>query len=283
MATTVKWNVFEDADIDTMRLYRAITGLEIPFPNSLSTGNVFKFIATDSSLQTLTVGATDIDSILALLNTAKGVVATKDSGDTKIFLRIPARIDPRLVLFSSSALTSLGETPRTIVPRSEFKAIHDEPFVTGTFEYEFEDLDGDPNDWYYITTIKSGAESFPSIAQQPHLTPEKVCVIEGRVTDLQNNPIVGVEVEASVIIPPNTTAKNTGIVTMIKQVLTDEKGRWSITLIRGQLIMFHIEAIGYNQIIEVPDKPFELFRDLEPLKDHEFAPNGEPLPRGSNT
>jgi len=282
MATTVKWNIFEDADIDTMRLYRAITGIEIPFPNSLSTGDVLKFAATDCSFETLIIGATDIDSILALLNSGCGIVATKNASGTKIFLRANAKTNPKLTLYSSSAVTALGETPRIIVPRSEFIAIHDEPFVAGTFSYEFEDLDGEPSDWYHFTTIKGTTESIPSHDLRPRIAPPNSCVIEGRVTDLQNNPVVGVEVEASVIIPPNRN-QNTSIVPTIKQVLTDECGRWAIALIRKQLIFFHIEAVGYNQIIYVPDAPFALFKDLEPVKDHEYAPHGEPLPRGSNT
>lgn len=272
--TTISWNVFDDSTPDSFNVYRAITGLEINFPNSLAVGNILLFQATTKDLQKLTVTATDIDSIVTLLNAGKGIKATKYG--TKILVRCTARENPKIKIQPCSFAANAGVASGLYAPKQNFELIGNVPFVLNQSTYSFSDAEGDPLDWYHITALTGSDESVPSIDQQPIIAPPDLCVVEGRITDLQNNPVVGVLVDARIEIPVGEV-ENTGIVIPNITTLTDCLGRWSLPLLRNQLVLFQIEAIGYNEVLAVPDAPFALFKDLKPVDDHLFAPGGDPL------
>jgi hypothetical protein len=57
---------------------------------------------------------------------------------------------------------------------------------------------------------------------------------------------------------------------------TDVLGRWSMIVQQNQLLLLNIEAIGYNEVIQVPEAPFILFNQLKPVKDYQFSLQGDP-------
>lgn len=270
MNITLKWTAFADTVADSYKLYKAITGFSIPFPNSLIIGNQFIFAATSPDRQVVTLTGTSISQVAANLNAAKGIQATPNQAGTALLVRCTARDNPKLKLYACTALTSLGMVPSLIGPKENFQLLTTIPFVSGTFEYSYIDVDGNALDYYHLTTVDGSTESLPTQDLQPVLTPESVCIIEGRIIDSQNNPIVGAEVKAQIQVPVGVS-DNSGIRTGVKTVITDSLGRWSIPILQGQLVLFQIEAIGYNNVVAVPATPFVLFKDLIPVDDHVFG------------
>jgi hypothetical protein len=272
--TTIGWNVYSDAEPDSFDVYRAITGVKFSFPNALQAGDILLFQATTRDLQKLVVAAADIDSVVALLNTAHGIKAVKSGTD--VYVRCSARTNPKLKIQPCSFAANAGIPSGLYNERQNFVVIGNVPFITGTSVYSFADADGDPLDWYHIVSITGADRSLPSIDMQALLTPPGLCNVEGRVSDLQNRPVVGVLVDAHIQIPVGKV-ENTGLVTPNVQTITDCMGRWSLPLLRNQLVLFQIEAIGYNEVLVVPDAAFALFKDLKPVDDHLFTPGGDPI------
>lgn len=276
MSNTIQWSIFDDADADSFKLYRAVTGLVVTFPNSLVTGDILSFSATSPSVQKVTVSSTDIDSVLASINSqAKGLKATRNTAGTKLFVRCTAREGAKLKLYACTFLTHTSQSVRIIAPRSEYSLVTTVSVVPSQTDYTYSDVDGDPLDWYQVTSVKTGIESVPSTDQQSFLAPPNLCMVEGRITDLQNNPVSGVEVKASVMVPV-AEANNSGLTTPEIVVVTDVLGRWNMPLIRSQQVLFLIESIGYNQVVILPDSSSALFRDLKPVGDYYFSPSGDP-------
>jgi hypothetical protein len=111
--------------------------------------------------------------------------------------------------------------------------------------------------------------------QQSFIVPESLCMVEGRITDLQNSPVVGAEVSASILVPVHATS-NTGLSTPEITTITDELGRWSMPLIQGQQVLFLIPSIGYNQVVTLPTTSAVLFNELKPVNDYYFSTTGDP-------
>jgi hypothetical protein len=278
MSVVIKWSTFEDSNADSFNIYRAITGITISSTNSLVIGDQLTFSATSSTVQKITLTATTLSSIATQINTqAKGLKATVNAGNTLLFLRCTARDNPKLKLYPCTFLTHTGTSVRTIVPRLEFSAIASVPFVASPpTDYSYSDLDGDPLDYYHITSVVGSVESVPSLDQAPLITPESLCVVEGRVIDFQNNPIVNAEVTAATIggveLSDNSALRTEGVSTS-----TDELGRWSLPVLRGTMLLLQISSIGYNQVVKIPDQASVLFEDLELTEDHYFTPSGDPI------
>lgn len=268
MSTTVKWNTFTDTLVDSFKIYRAVTGVVVSFPNSLVTGDKLVFAATSPTRQVVVLTGTNISQVAADVNAqAKGLKATIDG--TNLILRCTARTNPKLKLEACTFLTHTGVTPQLIGPAQNFVYLDSVTFDSEINQYEYTDPVGDPVDYYRITTLMGSTESGPSQSTQSIIDAGNICMIEGRVINSQNDPVLGAEVSASVVVPVGSE-EDSGIVPEVHTVYTDELGRWSIPFIRSQLILFQIPALGYNQVIQVPDAPSALFRGLKPVNDNEF-------------
>lgn len=278
MSATLKWNAYADAAPDSFNVYRAVTGVVISFPNSIAAGDVFLFQATNRDVQRVTINsAATIDDVANSINQkAKGLKATKSEDGTKLFLRCTAKQNPKLKIQPCSFAANAGISSGLYTAQKEYDLVDTVVFVPDQFYYEFLDVDGDRLDWYRISSVTGGMESLPSIAAQPIIAPPSLCVVEGRISDMQNNPIAGAVVQAKVEVPLGST-DNTGLTLPGITTETDALGRWSLPLIRSQLVLFQIEAIGYNEVLVIPDASYALFKDLKPANDHLFAPGGDPL------
>lgn len=276
--TNLGWTAFIDADPDSFNVYRAITGVTVTFPNAIATNDIFIFQATNRDTQKITIGASDIASVAATINAAgRGVRATVSQSGTELFIRLTAGGGAKLRIMPCSFATH-GSIPVGIyAPKQNFVVVGNVPFVADTYAYTYADADGDPLDWYYITSVTSDVESLPSIYQQALIPAPDLCVVEGRITDMRNAPIVGVLVDAHVQIPGDVQIENTGVVTRNIQTLTDNLGRWSLPLTQGQLVLFQIEAIGYNEVLSIPAASSALFESLTPDDGGDFTPGGDPI------
>lgn len=271
----LSWSTYNDSSVDTFNVYRSITGISIPFPNSLQSGDVLQFSATSPTVQRVTITATDITSVVAAINTqGKGIQATANTASTAILLRCTATVNPKLKLYPCTFLTDTGIPVQLVAPKMNPSLVGTVAGVTAPSNYTFSDADGSPYDYYYITSVKSSVESIPSIWQKPLVTPESLCVIEGRVKSLQNNPIVGAEVKMSPI-GGVATSDSSGVVFPPLIAYTDDLGRWSLPVLQGTQLLVQIPSVGYNQVVEIPAQSYELFSNLAPVNDYYFSPDGD--------
>ena len=263
MSTSVYWSTFLGADCDSFKLYRAITGLAVEFPNSLQVGDKLVFAATTQVVQTVTLTGTTATTVASNIKAvAVGVKETVSQSGRVVFIRATASgPDAKFKLLACTFATNTGETPRLITPRTEFELLTTQPRITDTFDYTYIDDDGDASDWYHITSVSGSTESIPSLDMQALPTPDPFCVVEGRVTDLQNRPVVGAEIRVQSLPPPHISS-NAGLVTTELVTLTDSYGRWSIPLLQGQSVLFRIPAVSYNNTVTIPAQRYVLFKDL---------------------
>jgi len=279
MSTTLVWSTFADANCDSFNIYRAITGIAVTFPNALQTGDIFLFSATSPTQQTVQITATDITSVASAINTkAKGIKASISQTGTTLFIRCTANKDAKLKLYSCTFLTHTDQTVRIITPHSEFNFIASSPRVSGIYDYQYPDVNGDVSDWYYMTSVNSGVESLPTQNMQALPNPNTLCVVEGRVIDLQNRPITGAQVLVQ-SLPPVGMANNSGIFLPNVIAVTDMYGRWTLPLIQCQSVLFRIPSISYNQVVVIPAQTYVLFKDLAPIDTYFYAESalGEPV------
>jgi hypothetical protein len=283
VANKPRWHTYLDTDADSFNLYRSIVGIIVPFPNSLTIGDKLVFSVTSNDVQKVILTATDIDTVVSDINeNGNGVIAMKDVGGTNLLIRSKSKIDPRFKLYPCTFATNTSQTPRSILPRTEFNLLANIAFVNTQSDYEYEDVDGYCNDWYRITTIKGANESKPSQAQ-PVIDADDICVVEGSLADLKSDPVAGVVIKAIIAVPVGTGSypghfDNAGLIKKEISTVTDEEGRWSFGVMKSKLVIFQIEDIGYNQAINVPNQPYILFKDLIATNDHYYNPPGEVIP-----
>lgn len=269
------WLAFLDANCTVFNVYRAITGFIIPFPNSIATSDSLIFSSTSQDTQTITFGAVDIDSMLAQINSVgKGVKATKNLSDTKLFVRCVATVKARMKLYPSALLTKIGQAPRIIVPSLEYQQVGTVSRVNGTYNYSFTDPDGSSHDWYYITSV-SNSESIPSRAAQPVIPLELMCVLEGRITDSQNNPAGGAEISAT-LGQLESHGDNQSMIKPPVKTITDSFGRFLLPLVRCQQYVLQVPSIGYNETILLPNQDVANLNQLVPTLAGRFSPFGDP-------
>jgi hypothetical protein len=275
MSVIINWTSYDDSTATSFNIYRAITGISVTFPNSLQSGDVFQFSATSQTVQKVTIGATDITSVATAINTqAQGLQATVSQSGLILFIRCTATLNPKLKLYPCTFLTDTGIPVQIIGPKMNPALVTTVSANTPPYNYSYNDPDGSPYDWYYITSVVSSVESIPSIWQQPLVVPGMLCVVEGRVKTVQNSPIVGAIIKASPI-GGVAVSDDSGLTFPPVTVYTDQYGRWTLPVLQGTQILFQIPAIGYNQVVEIPAQPYMLFSNLVPVNDYYFSPDGD--------
>ena len=276
--TDISWSVFSDAAPDSFNVYRSIAGITINFPNSIATNDIFIFQATNKATQKVVIGATDIASVAAAINAGgKGVRAAVSNSGTELFIRVTARHEAKLKVMPCGFATHAGITTGLYTAKQNFTIVGNVPYVALQYTYMYADADGDPFDWYRLTAVTASVEGLPSIDQQALIPSPDICVVEGRITNMRNEPIIGALVDAHIQIPGDVQIEDIGVVTRNIQTLTDDLGRWSLPMTQGQLVLFQIEAIGYNEVLSIPLEPFVLFNELKPDDGGDFTPGGDPI------
>jgi len=262
VSTTLNWSCFADALCNTFKIYRAITGITVAFPNTIQVGDKLLLSVSKGTPQTITMsGATTTSLASDILSQGKGITATINQANTAVLIRAAASEYPRFQLLACSFATHTSQTPRVVLPRQEFTLITSVARTAGIFDYSFVDLDGVPADWYRMTTVTDSVETIPTLDSHALLSPQSFCVIVGRVMDGQNRPIVGAPVTAALQADSRHT-DNSGIVGTVFEAQTDLYGRFAIPLLQGQVVLLQIKSIGYNQFVQIPDQPYVLFSDL---------------------
>lgn len=278
--TTIHWFSYLDADCSVFKVYRALSGFTISYPNFLVPGDALTFTTGNNEVQTVMFPAVGIDQVVDRFNNeAKGLIAVKSQDGTEIFVRCSAKTKARLKLYPCTFLSHTSIPARVIVPALEFEPVGTVTRINGTYAYSFDDTDGHPLDWYYVTSVSGSVESIPSIMLQPQIPLDQMCVVEGRLTDAQNNPVEQAPVVAELRLPERNTTGLTGRSGLLKtntQTATDIYGRFSLCLVRNQQYLFQIPALGYNEVVTIPNQDTANFLDLVPTLEARYSPFEDP-------
>lgn len=279
MSTTIKLREFTSTLPDLFNVYRAITGFTVSFPNTLAASDYLLFQVFSTELQKVVLTAGDIDTVVSDINSqAKGIKAFKNLAGDKILIRTVSNSNPSLKTFDCPFLDKVGIDPQQYVERDAFELVGTVIPVSGTFDYSFTDPDGADNDWYYYTRVVGSNEIDPSADFQPSMFDDSLCIITGSLKTLDNKPIAGSAISAKIEVPPRQVATATPTAGKYAvEAMSDINGMVAIPAYRGSLVLLQIDSIGYNEVVIVPDEPFALFEDLQPVNDHKFAENGDPI------
>lgn len=249
---TLTWFNYDDTDADSFKIYKSIPGIKFLFSAIVTENPTFRFAATSPDLQEITLDSTNIDTLVTSLGQARGIEVKKSSDNLSVIIRLTAQKNARLKFYQSDLASDLGITTGTIiVPGVSFSVAGTQVYIDQVEPYEFDDVDGHPLDWYYITSVKGLEESLPSFIQAPLLPGAMYCIAEARFVDIQGRPVKGVEVTAEPALLDSANMASNKIT-----IKSDSYGRVSLPLIQCQDYVLHIPAIGYNQFISVPEANF---------------------------
>lgn len=269
------WDTFNNANCESYNVYRAITGIVVN-PASLTPGDVLTFSATSVTIQNITFSAVDVSSIVSIFNASSvGALATASNDGTKVFLRATARRSPRFRVYACTFATHASQAPRIIVPNLEWMPINNTVRTMDIFSYSYIDLDGYLLDSYRVSSITSSVESFPSNLTAPIIGSASLCVVEGRLSDAQNRPLVGAKIKVR-ISTPMERVQFQGVDGVLLEAKTDAYGRFSIPLTRCKVYLFQIPDVGYNESVEIPDVASINFLRLRPTTEDQYSPYGDP-------
>lgn len=263
---------YSDADCDSFYIQRSITGIIIPFPNVLEEGDTFKFAATSSKVQTVTVGADLTAAGIAESFNEQGLgIKATVSSDGDVIVRTTAKKDAKFRLYASDGADHCELEPEVSLPGLGFEIIGAVSRVDETFVYNFEDSDGDPLDIYRVTSDSS----LPTVKVAPVNALESLCVLEGRLTTASNSGVRDAKIHVELRLP-SSQGYSAGLSDNKLTAKTDDYGRFSLPLIRDQLYLIQIPAMGYNEVVRLPNKDVVNLLELVPNTGGQFSPTGDP-------
>lgn len=268
----LKWVPLPEADIQNSKIHRSMIGFKTPYeaPFGLIAGEDIVLKINNQDTQTITFpGDFGIDGIVIFLNAnLVGARAYKSSYDNSLIVRSNLREAPGFIqVIGGSALSKLGQDPRIISEKSEVEIITTVPGA----ESVYADLDGVIQDYYAISTVDNfGNESKRCTLAQAVGFATPICVVEGKVIDLQGQRIPDVVVTAKIVTRPQITSGHSAIIKDELSVLTGEDGRFSLPLLQLSQVIFSINETRISDPIEIPEQDFVYFDDLPIYEDYRF-------------
>lgn len=257
----IRWTQFPGSDVVSFNVYRAMIGVEANLVDV--SGKSLTLALNGDPSQTINFTTADpVADINAVLVGGRAFLA--DSG-TEFLIRSDVREAPGSIeIISGTALGDLGLSAITVTEKSDPKILTNVlAAVDPTTQLEVEDKDGSLLDYYSITTVDSLAnESNFAPFQQPLAATGDLCVIEGLVANLQGARIPDALVEALIELPPEVTEPGAHITEDPITTLTGVDGRFQLPLLQGALVSIKIDAIGYDQMVEIPLLNFEFLENL---------------------
>lgn len=272
MAIKLKWSPIDNADIKTYKIHRSILGLvtstEAPF--GLASGDTLKLKINSQTLQVITftgdLGAEDlIDFLNDKLNGARAYKA-KDSD--KIYIRSNIRNEDGFIeVFGGTAISKLGFPLGTISEKSSSSVID----IVDANTLMYEDVNGVIQDYYALSVVDNfGNESKKTAFIQAIEFTGNICVVEGKLTDLQGVRKCDVVVTAKIVTPPEQTETGSYVLHEEVSTITGEDGRFSLPLLQGASVIFEIEDARISDPVLIPEEPFVYFNTLNINPDYKL-------------
>ena len=268
----LKWRLNNDESVASTEVYRSIIGFKTGnlFPYGIASGDTLLIKVNGGLEQTLTFPEeTDINTLVDFINEgltdANCYLSTIDSS---FIIRSNTREAPGSVEISGgTALVKFGISLGVITEKSSVNHIGSVPHGTNIFA----DLNGTVHDYYCLATINT----FGDLSQKTNMNQAvsfgaPICVIEGKVADLQGRRISDVEVTARIIERPQVLDPSTTIIKDELSTLSGEDGRFSLPILQGAKVIFEINRTRISDPIEIPAQDFEFFNNLPIYEDYRY-------------
>lgn len=262
MAIEIKWARKTGSTVNTYSIWRAMVGFKAPIVNLDTKTLELKINGQD--LQTVTFGTGNLVSTLN--SSLVGATASLANSGTEFILRSNIKTAPGSIeIVGGTALTDLGLTAKLITEKSDVQLIATQAanIVDTTIE-SFSDPDGIKEDWYAISA--DSGELSPMV--KPIKTAYPLCSVEGIVCDLQGQPMVDVEVTATIQTAPSEVASSY-ITKDVVRVISNKDGIISLPLMQGALVKIEIPAIGLIKMVTIPAQSYIFLKDI--LVDEEYT------------
>ena len=256
---TLRWATFPESDTVSYNVWRSIIGFSAPLVDLTGLSLHIRINGGDVQYFNFT-GPMVVEAINSVIEDGKAYFAQNG----RFIIRSNVRKAPGSVeIVGGTALGILNLVPKLITEKSDpelIASITANPDPT-TMEV-FYDHDGAIEDYYSISTINSiSSESMRSPWAQPIQTAGPVCVLEGVIADLQGVRIPDAEIIATIQTPP----KKLTMAYITKEPIITRSGpdgRFSLPLLQCALVKLEIPAIGYMQMVTIPERSYILIQDL---------------------
>jgi hypothetical protein len=276
----LKWSSYSDATCDTFQIYRSIPGFILNFPVGAVAGTTLRLQVTSPEIQSVAISSDTAVGVAAELNAGfVGLTATVSDDGSQVLVRAKAHKGPKIRLYPCSFVDAVaGLTPRIITPESEWVLISSIARTPGTDEYSYEDPDGQYADSYRISTVIGSSESIPSLPAKPFIPSPDMCTVEGRLISGVNRPLQNALVRIRPYLAGDSVDSALVHMGSIATRRTDVFGRFKLEVLQGHCYLLEIPAIGYNQVIEVPETNWADITSLASTSKHWFSPSsGDPI------
>lgn len=271
----LSWTSFANTeDVTEYRVYRSSAGPVLGTLAIVSDPVLIRFAATSPEIQEFEVNCTSEAAFVADFNSkARGAEAVID-GTLGVIIRATASGPSVLFKTYSSEFWALNTIPSgtPFRPGGIFNLVGTVPFVDAETLYEFEDASGIYNDKYRVTSYDGVTESKPSATVANPVPPGyDYCVVYGRFIDPQGRPVRGVRVEAEMALA-HTCGMSQNKITAI----SDDYGRINLPLLQKMNYRVSIPAIGYNEVILIPEERSINIATHPATLGTKFSPFGDP-------
>lgn len=237
-----------------------LNGLDIKYKLDGGDEQTYTFVSTDP------IG---IDDVIDQLNTElTGLTASEDVGA----LRLTSD-----TLGTASILEITGGTALTELGLAVDKDYGTDERITlqgSVTEYEYDDLSGDPDNYYKVRYYDSGAGGLSSFGDPVKgdigsiVSPSDLVKGYGTVAKLDGKPETGRLVVFYNVYMPPLTVGDIGVVGREISVVTDQVGYFEVMLVKGATVDVTISGTGIIRQIVVPDTDFNVLSAVAAADDN---------------
>jgi len=248
----IRWEPVED--VDSVKIYRSRIGLKTKAPPfGIELGDGILFGTTWGKEQQCPLSS-DANLLMDLSKLSHVKVFEQDDGSFWIISEWQQEGGLVEVLSGAVAAEKLGLSVglvSTFLSDWELIAEIADPSLTESYE----DVSGLPSDYYRVTTVTDEEESVPSPWMQPLMGDQDLCVLSGRVLELDGKPAAHVEINAKIAIPGRPLNEILISSNEIK-ALTNKEGYFSLPVLQGVPIIIEASSIGYIKPVLVPQENY---------------------------
>lgn len=272
MSIKLKWAPIDNADIKTYKIHRSIIGLvtETEAPFGLISGDTLKLKINNQTIQVITfTGDLGVEDLVDFLNSKlEGAMAYKAKDSDKIYIRSNIRSEDGFIeVFGGTAISKFGFPMGTVSEKSSSSVLD----IVDSNTLIYEDPNGVIQDYYALSVVDNfGNESKKTAFTQAIEFTGNICVVEGKVTDLQGVRKCDVEVTAKIVVPPEQAGTGAYVLKEEVSTITGEDGRFSLPLLQGASVIFEVNRARISDPVLIPEEPFVFFKTLDINPDYKL-------------
>lgn len=237
-----------------------LNGLTIKYKLDSGDEKTYTFVSTDP------IGIDDV--VLQLNNELTGITASEDVGRLRLTSDTTGTASI-LEITDGTALTELGFSAGDM-DYGEDERID---LQTGVTEYLYDDLSGDPDNFYKVRYFNSSTLAVSSFGDPVKgdigsvVAPTDLVKGFGTLAGLDGKPVVGRSIFFYNVFMPPLLVGDIGIVGREVSVETDQAGYFETMMVKGATVDVVITGLGITRQITIPDTDFNVLTEMAAAED----------------